>query len=164
MKANSDNLAQRVALFTEGLRNAGVKVTHQRLEIFRELALSTAHPDAETIYRHVRKRMPTVSLDTVYRTLWLLLDLGLVRSIGGRDRVRFDGNAKDHHHFICQRCGETQDFYHEVFDHLELPGDIGELGRVECLQVELRGLCVKCVKNSGKVPRSAGAVAAKSGR
>ena len=53
----------------EVLKAAGVRVTHQRLEIFREVASSTAHPDAETVFRGVRDRLPTVSLDTVYRTL-----------------------------------------------------------------------------------------------
>ena len=49
--------------FKEGLRRSGVKLTHQRLEIFREVVKSSDHPDVETIYKGVRKRVPTVSLD-----------------------------------------------------------------------------------------------------
>ena len=81
-------------------REAGLKITHQRLEIFRELAGTEEHPDAETIFRAVQLRMPTVSLDTVYRTLWMLHDLGLVKTLGPqRHGVRFDANLDRHHHF-----------------------------------------------------------------
>ena len=75
--------------FEQVCRGAGVKLTHQRMEVFREVALSGDHPDAETIYRRVRARIPTVSLDTVYRALWLLAELGLGKArlqsgLGGR--------------------------------------------------------------------------------
>lgn len=75
-------LQQRMNHFKEQIRNAGVKLTHQRMEIFREVAMSEAHPDAEKIYKKVRERLPSVSLDTVYRTLWSLLDLGLITTLG----------------------------------------------------------------------------------
>ena len=55
--------------------------------------------------------MPTVSLDTVYRTLWKLRDLGLVKTLGpNRDAVRFDANLEGHHHYVCVRCGLVRDF------------------------------------------------------
>jgi Fur family transcriptional regulator, peroxide stress response regulator len=63
-------------------RNSGVRLTDQRLEIFREVAASLDHPDAEAVFRAVQPRVPTVSLDTVYRTLWLLTDLGIVTTLG----------------------------------------------------------------------------------
>ena len=80
-------------------KKSGVKLTHQRLEIFRELAAAQDHPDAETLFRAVQRRMPTVSLDTVYRTLWMLHRLGLVTTLGPqRDGIRFDANLAPHHH------------------------------------------------------------------
>src|SRR4030065_507057 len=64
--------------------------THQRREVFRGIAGSTEHPDAETVFRGVRARVPTVSIDTVYRTLWLLHGLGLGTTPGPpRGGVRF---------------------------------------------------------------------------
>src|SRR3990172_5326188 len=87
-------------------KEAGLKLTHQRLEIFRELEATEEHPDVAAVFRAVQERMPTVSVDTVYRTLWLLHDLGLVTTLGPqRDGVRFDANIDPHHHYVCVRCG-----------------------------------------------------------
>lgn len=150
MKPDSEELRQRMDCFREGIRRAGVKLTHQRLEIFHELAKSGSHPHAEAIYRGVRKRMPSISLDTVYRTLWMLLDLRLISALGSRDRVRFDGNMKSHHHFICMKCGLTCDLYDEDYDRLKIPKDVKRFGSVEKTQVELKGLCLRCERKPRK--------------
>ena len=140
-----EEMKQRMNLFTVGLRRAGIKVTHQRLEVFRELAKSSNHPDAETIYKGVRKRVPTVSLDTVYRTLWLLLDLGLITTLGpARERARFDANMKSHHHFVCSKCGKTFDVYSNEFDQLRVPDNVKTFGHVEKMHMEIRGICLEC--------------------
>ena len=140
-------LQQRMNHFKEQIRNAGVKLTHQRMEIFREVAMSEAHPDAEKIYKKVRERLPSVSLDTVYRTLWSLLDLGLITTLGPpRKRVRFDANMNLHHHFVCSKCGMTRDFYSKKLDGLKIPGSEKILKSIERTQVEVRGICVKCSK------------------
>ena len=109
-------------------------------------------PDAETVFQGVRKRIPTVSLDTVYRTLWLLNDLGLIATLGPpRGRARFDANLSRHHHFVCVRCGLTRDFYSGKFDVLRLPASVKAIGEVETTRVEVRGICVKCgAKKSAK--------------
>jgi len=141
-------------------REAGVKLTHQRLEIFRELVSTEAHPDADTIYRAVRRRMPTVSLDTVYRTLWMLHDLGLVMTLGPqRDRARFDANLDQHHHFVCVRCGLVRDFESEALAHLPLPASVAALGSVQDAHVEVRGTCGACQRTE-PAPRAARSVAA----
>jgi Fur family peroxide stress response transcriptional regulator len=126
-------------------RKAGVKLTHQRLEIFRELASTETHPDADAIYRAVRPRMPTLSLDTVYRTLWMLHDLGLITTLGPqRDRIRFDANLEQHHHFVCIRCGLVRDFESEALARLPLPESLAALGAVRDAHVEVRGTCGAC--------------------
>lgn len=142
-------LQQRMNHFKEQLRNAGVKLTHQRMEIFREVAMSEDHPDAEKIYKKVRERLPSVSLDTVYRTLWSLLDLGLIATLGPpRKTVRFDANMNLHHHFVCSKCGMTRDFYSKKLDGLKIPGAEKILKSIERTQVEVRGICVKCSKKT----------------
>jgi Fur family peroxide stress response transcriptional regulator len=134
-----------MARFEQVCREAGVRLTHQRLEIFREVAQTGDHPDAETVHRRVRERMPTVSQDTVYRTLWLLNDHGLITTLGpSRERTRFDANLRRHHHFVCTRCGLTQDFYSEELDDLKLPSTAKALGRIEATLVEVRGVCRGC--------------------
>jgi Fur family peroxide stress response transcriptional regulator len=141
--------AQRLAHIKAVASEAGVKLTHQRLEIFRELAASDAHPDADTVFRAVRERVPTVSLDTVYRTLWKLHDLGLVSTLGpNRDAVRFDANLDAHHHYVCVRCASVRDFECEELNDLQIPEQVRRLGTVAAAQLEVRGICADCAAAS----------------
>jgi Fur family peroxide stress response transcriptional regulator len=148
---------QEIRKLREGLKRAGVKATHQRLAIFREIVRSGDHPDAETLYRAVRRTLPTVSLDTVYRTLRLLVDLGLVEALSlPSPRTRFDANSRAHHHFYCLRCGAILDFQSEAFDRLAAPETLKSLGKVSKIQVEVKGLCARCLKERSRKggPRS----------
>jgi len=145
MKIAKREVEQRIARFNETCRKSGAKLTHQRLEIFREVAQTGDHPAAETVFKGVRERMPTVSLDTVYRTLWWLKDLGLIKTLGPpRERSRFDANLGRHHHFICTQCGLTRDFYSEKFNKLKLPESVKKIGQGEMTQVEVKGICHQC--------------------
>ena len=145
MKVSKKEIERRMAHFEEVCRSSGAKLTHQRMEIFREVAQTADHPDADRIFRRVRERLPTVSMDTVYRTLWWLTDLGLIAILGPpRERVRFDANLRRHHHFVCTRCGLTRDFESERFDSLELPEGVRSIGHAEETQVEIKGLCLEC--------------------
>jgi len=138
-------IQERIAYLTGGLKRAGVKLTHQRLEICAEIAANSAHPDAEAVFKGVRARIATISLDTVYRTLHTLLDLDLIGTLGfPGERMRFDGNTTRHHHFICTRCGVVSDFTCEGYDHLPVPADVSTMGTVQTTQVEIRGLCRNC--------------------
>ena len=145
MKITRQEIEQRMAGFKQKCRKSGAKLTHQRLEIFREVAQTGDHPDVEAVFKGVRARMPTVSLDTVYRTLWWLKDLGLINTLGPpRERARFDANLGRHHHFICTQCGLTRDFYSEQFNKLKLPESIESIGHAEMTQVEVNGICRQC--------------------
>jgi Fur family peroxide stress response transcriptional regulator len=138
---------RRIDGFKAACKQSGVKLTHQRLEIFREVAASIEHPDAEMVFRAVQARMPTVSLDTVYRTLWLLSDLGLISRLGPRrESVRFDANLAQHHHYVCVRCGLTRDFESPALDAIRVPSAVRTLGSIVAMQVEVRGLCATCTK------------------
>jgi Fur family transcriptional regulator, peroxide stress response regulator len=136
---------QRLQHMKAVAKEAGVKLTHQRLEIFRELAATEGHPDAEFLFRAVQERVPTVSLDTVYRTLWMLHDLGLVATLGPkRDGIRFDANLDQHHHYVCVRCGLVRDFESKELNSLRVPGSVKGLGGILGARVEVRGVCAKC--------------------
>ena len=131
------------------VKAAGVKLTHQRMEIFREIVENEAHPDVETVFRAVQARMPTVSLDTVYRTLWLLHDLGLATTLGPqRDGVRFDANLSHHHHYVCVRCGLVRDFESHNLNSLRLPESVTHIGSVVDAHVEVRGVCALCARKN----------------
>jgi Fur family transcriptional regulator, peroxide stress response regulator len=142
-------LEKRLAFFKAQLRKSGAKLTNQRMEIYREVAMSEEHPYAEEIYSRVRKRLPSISLDTVYRTLWSLLDLGLISTLGPpRKTVRFDANMDSHHHFVCTKCGMTVDFYSKKLDRLKIPESESILETVQKTQVEVKGICMQCSRKS----------------
>ncbi len=146
-----DQTAKRVAAFQAVCRIHGVKATHQRMEILRELAGTEEHPDVETIYERVRRRIPAISLDTVYRTLRLLEEKGVIRRVGSiKDRTRFDANTERHHHFVCAQCGMIGDFTSDVLDRFPVPREAAQMGSVDGVYVELRGRCRKCQMEAKK--------------
>jgi len=139
------NVTARVAQLKKTASATGIKMTHQRLEIFREVITSKVHPDAETVFRAVREKLPTVSLDTVYRTLSMLRDLRMINAVSTpRGGTRFDGNTERHHHYICTVCGKIIDFTDEEFDALPIPESVRRFGSIEASQVEVRGVCAGC--------------------
>ncbi len=142
---SEDETEQRLAHFREVCKREGLKLTYQRIVIFEEVARSRDHPDAETVFREVRDRIPTVSLDTVYRTLWMLNAMGLITTVGPpREKVRFDGDTSPHHHFVCSRCAAVYDVHCPELGPLDAPDEIEGVGRVESVRLELRGLCRRC--------------------
>jgi Fur family peroxide stress response transcriptional regulator len=139
--------------FLEECRRSGLRVTHQRTEVFRELASTAEHPDAETLYQRVRRRVPTVSRDTVYRTLAALEACSLVRKAEIQfSRGRYDANMDRHHHFVCTECGRVADFYSEALDRLPIPVSVASLGRIHSTHVQVRGVCSACVGRKRDAP------------
>ena len=151
MSVSQEEVQRRLDHFRNVCTRAGMKLTHQRTEIFREVAQTVDHPSAQIVFELVRKRIPAVSLDTVYRNLSLLNDLGLITTLGPpRESARFDANVISHHHFVCTQCGTARDFHNRGFDELRPPIEVESMGSVETTHVELRGLCLRCKKKAKK--------------
>ncbi len=151
MTVSKAEVERRVQVFVRTCRRQGMKVTHQRLEVFRELAASVEHPDAETVYQTVAQRVPSISRDTVYRTLATLETEGLIRKVSPLvERARYDANLDRHHHFMCTVCGLVRDFYSEDLDDLPIPPAVRTLGEIESAQVEVRGICSACAPREGE--------------
>jgi Fur family transcriptional regulator, peroxide stress response regulator len=148
LQVDKTEVERRVEQFKLAARQAGIKLTHQRLEIFREVAASLTHPSAEAVLKALQTRMPTLSLDTVYRTLWLLNDLGLVSTLGPRrESLRFDANLEQHHHYVCVRCGLARDFASEELNLLRIPDTVKCFGSIVATHVEVRGVCDRCARD-----------------
>lgn len=144
-----DNDEKHLKAFVQVCRAHGIKATHQRMEIYRELARTEEHPDVETIFKSVRRRIPAISLDTVYRTLRLLEEKGVISRVGSLgERTRFDANISRHHHFICEQCGMVRDFYSEELSTFPPPREVQTLGAVQSVHVEMRGLCSQCAETN----------------
>ena len=152
MDVDDQELERRLRRLEEAGRRAGLRMTNQRRAVFRAVAGSVEHPDAEQVYRAVRQHLPNISLDTVYRTLWTLRDLGVIGTLGpSRGGTRFDANLRPHHHFVCVRCGLTRDFASDALDRLAAPASAAALGRVESTHVEVRGVCHDCGGGEGEM-------------
>ena len=137
-----------IAEFYDLCREAGIKATHQRMEIFAALRSASDHPDVESIYESVRRSIPSVSLDTVYRTLRLFEAHGIVSRIGSlHERTRFDVDTTPHCHFVCAECGRTVDVHRECSRGIESLPDVEEIGSVLDVYVEVRGVCSECLRH-----------------
>lgn len=144
--------AQLLEAFKKICREAGLRVTHQRFEIFRALDQSMDHPSTEDVYHTVKRRLPTIALDTVYRTLTMLEQNGVLARVRLDTKARFDSNLKTHHHFICTECNSIDDFYWPSFDRMDLPAEKAPWGRIDAARVEVRGICQACLRRK-KNPR-----------
>jgi len=141
-----ESMREKHAEFENACREAGLRLTHQRLEIFSELAGTPDHPTAETIYQRIRGKIPTISLDTIYRTLATFAHHGLINKIETTEsQARFEVKLMRHHHVICRRCNRITDFQWESLDDVSLPVEIDRWGRVENSNVTVYGICRECV-------------------
>ena len=136
-----------MSLFRQVCGTAGVKATHQRLEILREIACAQDHPTVEAVCDRVRKRIPSISLDTVYRTLAMFGQHGVVQKLQILEEpVRYDGKRTRQHHFICKACKAIVDFEWPDFDGLRLPAAALRCGKVASRQAQVYGLCKECLQ------------------
>jgi Fur family peroxide stress response transcriptional regulator len=138
-------IARRVRLFIETCRRHQLKITPQRVGIYRVLIQSKRHPAADLVFRSVKKEFPNISFDTVNRTLSTFAEIGVVavvETFGGPKR--FDPDITDHHHLHCMACGRIIDFEYEGYARLEVPKAIAATFKVISRRVVLKGLCDTC--------------------
>lgn len=119
------------------MRGRGYKATPQRVAMLEALAAEQHQSLAE-----LRRRCPEVGMVTVYRTLDLLTDLGLVRRLDLGDGPRYELAEDHHHHMICESCGDISEFDQCPLDPDRLPVD--DTFEVNSHSVEVYGLCAAC--------------------
>jgi Fe2+ or Zn2+ uptake regulation protein len=127
------------------LRERGQRVTPQRLAIARIVAELDRHVTAEHVFGELSRRMPGVSLPTVYATLELLEQLGLVRRVSlAAGSTVYDGRVEEHHHLVCRRCGAIADIEAPV-DRARLLAAAEASGFApDYSEVVVSGLCAGC--------------------
>ncbi len=136
---------KKIRCFTDLCKKIGLRVTPQRIEIYKELINTDEHPSAETLYAKVRKTFPNISFDTVNRTLLTLSEIGAAFIVEGSGDVRrFDGGMENHQHFKCIKCKRIVDFHHKPFDIIRLPASIDNKYTVLRKSVYLEGICDSC--------------------
>jgi len=128
------------------LSELGYRLTPQRLMILSAVAGADSHISAEEIYAQVRARYPHMNISTVYRTLELLKELGLVTETDmGDGRVRYHSIGKGHHHhLVCEKCGEIIDIEESMLSPLWAEIRQKYNFRVNMKHLAFFGLCPKC--------------------
>jgi Fur family transcriptional regulator, iron response regulator len=127
-----------ISNLTETLRRRGIQPSAQRLAVAGYVLDTGAHPSAEQVWARVRERFPMISRATVYNTLNLFVEKGLLRQLWlSEGRVVFDPNLEPHHHFIDEVSGAIHDVPWDSVD-VERVADLKGLD-VREYQVVMRG-------------------------
>jgi len=123
----------REAELRHALEESGWRCTRQRAAVFSFLCAAEFHPTAEQVYDAVRRRLPNISLATVYKALDALVDAGLAaRFADGDGPARYDPHSEAHYHLRCLKTGRIQDLalpYDPSLPDRVAPGLVAELRR-----------------------------------
>ena len=144
-RGKTDMLKEKMDAFRARCREAGLKITPQRMAVYKVLIESKQHPSAEVVFRKVRETIPHISLDTVNRTLLTLAEIGAASIVeGSGDVKRFDGKLETHQHFKCIKCKRIVDFHYKPFDNIPIPKNISRKFTVLRKTVYFEGVCDVC--------------------
>jgi Fur family transcriptional regulator, ferric uptake regulator len=121
------------------------RMTKQRRIIVEELKKVTSHPTADHLHQMVRKRLPKISLSTVYRNLETLSAEGVIlkMDVAGTQK-RFDGTVESHYHIRCSRCGRVDDVHMEPIDEIEEIARRRSNYQSVSHVIEFTGICPDC--------------------
>lgn len=125
------------------LKTKKVKPSFQRIEILSYIIEKKNHSSADEIYNHLIKKMPTLSMATIYNTLKIFCKKGLITEILiEEDEVRFDCFNKPHVHFKCKKCGKIYDIFKKcpILKYKEVNGH-----KIEEHHIYLIGICKNCI-------------------
>jgi Fur family ferric uptake transcriptional regulator len=123
-------------------------MTRQRTVILEELKKVKTHPGADEIYTMVRKRLPRISLGTVYRNLEVLSELRVIQKFEHVGTIkRFDGTPENHYHVRCVKCGRLDDVPFEIETNLEKKVRPYTNYSIIGHRLEFIGLCPECAKS-----------------
>jgi len=134
----------------EMIRSRGYRATLQRITIYEAVWRAGSHPTIADIHRYVKDSDPSISLATIYNTIHLFQEIGLVESIAvPGDSARFDPNTHPHINLVCKGCGKVQDYecssLSSIAEEIERETGFTVISRT----LEIRGLCAEC-KLAGK--------------
>ena len=131
--------------FRELASKHGMAVTHQRQVVYEAVIAAHGHYSPEQIYASVRKRIPSISLATVYNNLRLFVEHGLLREVTPHaSTLRVDGNLEPHHHLVCSHCKSVQDIEGDFIDLKRISRQVPAGFDLTHPVVEVFGLCSRC--------------------
>lgn len=143
--------------FAAFCRAHGLSVTQQRVAIFAALASSREHPSAEQLHRAVPRKLPSLSLATVYKNLEALKAIGAVADVNPlHEEARYEaalpgtGAGRAHHHLVCVSCKKVRDLHDDALDSVRIRDPQGF--DLRAVRVQAEGLCPECQARSRRGP------------
>ncbi|NYF51259.1 Fur family transcriptional regulator [Tunturiibacter gelidoferens] len=138
-------LVNEAKSFRELCRENGIAVTHQRQVLYEVMKTMHGHPSPEEVYAQVKKKVPAISLATVYKNIHLFVESGVFREVSmHHGSLRVEMNDESHHHMVCSKCKAITDIGEKepglVSKQDRLPGGF----LVERYAVDVIGICAKC--------------------
>ena len=126
-------------------RQHSLAATHQRLVIYETVMSLHGHPSPELIYEGVRKKIPSISLATVYKNVRTFLDSGMLRQVSfHHGSLRVEPNEHEHHHLVCVRCKQITDLDAESLGPVRVKERLPRGFQVTRITVDVLGICAAC--------------------
>lgn len=142
-----EGINTRLSSFLNICKENNIKVTPQRVEIFKEVVKYKNHPSVTNIYQRIKKKFPNISFDTVNRTLQKFVEIGVLKIVEGFEDIRrYDGVIDRHHHFHCIKCFRIIDIYNKRLEDIDIPKVLDEKLIVIDSKIVFEGICNKCKK------------------
>ena len=134
--------------YEETISHSGHRLTPQRREVYNVLLEDRDHPTATEVFLRAKKRIPAISLATVYNCLETLVECGLAKQVNvEREATRYCPNLSEHGHFVCESCGIVSDIPvskgGSLTQFLKVPSGFS----VNHSEITLRGTCPACKKS-----------------
>ena len=141
-----DPRAKSLEDFRSRCKERGLAFTFQRQVIYEAVVDSREHPTPELIYEHVRQRIPSISLGTVYKNVKTFLDSGVLKEVTlHHGSLRLEANMTPHHHVVCSSCRAIYDIDQSAVEPVQYSKREVPMGfSIEGCRVEFVGLCQTC--------------------
>jgi Fe2+ or Zn2+ uptake regulation protein len=131
--------------------HAGLAVTHQRQVIYEVLTAVDGHPSPEEVYARVKRRIPSISLATVYKNIHLFIESGIFHQVSlHHGSMRVETNHTPHHHLVCTGCKSISDIDPELLGLSNVEHRLPDGFLLQRLSVDVLGLCENCQKQQAQ--------------
>jgi Fur family peroxide stress response transcriptional regulator len=133
--------------FRELCADHGLAATHQRQVLYEVMQTMPGHPSPEEVYARVKKRIPAISLATVYKNIHLFVERGVLKEVSmHHGSLRVELNSHTHHHMVCLHCKAITDIEEEDLGVLPEPKRLPGGFKVERYAIDVIGICAACQK------------------
>ena len=133
--------------FRELCAEHGLTATHQRQVLYEVMQTMPGHPSPEEVYARVKRRVPAISLATVYKNIHVFLERGVLKQLSmHHGSLRVELNSHLHHHMVCSHCKVITDIEEKDLGVLPAPQELPGVFQVERYSIDVIGICAACQK------------------